>query len=320
MTGHILYTSPFIPPEWIAAHGLRPGRAIPAGAAPSAPAGVCTFAAAFSLAVSNVADAVVMTTTCDQMRRMAETVAGSMGQGRTFLFNMPATWQTPGVLQLYRDELERLSRFLVNLGGLRPAARRLAETMRRYDELRQSVRGFRAFMSGREFARAIAGAGAGTQMDSSSNTRARAGKPIALLGGPLRQSDWWIYDEIERHGGHIALDATEAGERTLPAPFNPATLPAEPLNELVRTYFQTIPDAFRRPDTMLYDYLERMLKERRIGGIILVRSLWCDLWHAQLQPLREATGLPVIEIDMGGEDHDLQRTRNRIEALLDVVS
>ena len=39
--------------------------------------------------------------------------------------------------------------------------------------------------------------------------------PLALLGGPLLQSDYTILDLIEQAGGWLGLDATEGGERTI---------------------------------------------------------------------------------------------------------
>lgn len=85
------------------------------------------------------------------------------------------------------------------------------------------------------------------------------GIPLAILGGPLLETDCGFFQLIERAGGRIALDATEHGWRTLPRPFDPARVAAEPLQELADAYFDGIPDAFRRPDTKLYEWLGREL-------------------------------------------------------------
>ena len=120
----IAYTSPFVPPEWISAHGLRPAW-LPAhcDGARSAEAlreGVCPFAGAVLGGLPNglEAAALVLTTTCDQMRRAADIVGRDAPP--VFLFNVPATWQTAVSRQLYCDELERLGRFLVRAGGVSP--------------------------------------------------------------------------------------------------------------------------------------------------------------------------------------------------------
>ena len=69
----VLYHCPFVPPEWIAAHGFIPSRPIPPAARAHGPAGACPFAQAFAeWSAKQPAKAVVYTTTCDQMRRMGE--------------------------------------------------------------------------------------------------------------------------------------------------------------------------------------------------------------------------------------------------------
>ena len=37
-----------------------------------------------------------------------------------------------------------------------------------------------------------------------------------------------------------------------------------------------------------------------VRGVILVRCVWCDLWHAEFARLREWLKLPSVEIDLGG--------------------
>ena len=83
----VAYSSPFVPPEWIAAHGLRPwrligGDVVPAGTGAAAvgrslpiPQGVCPYARAMLDDLADARgslDAAILTTTCDQMRRVGE--------------------------------------------------------------------------------------------------------------------------------------------------------------------------------------------------------------------------------------------------------
>ena len=88
-------------------------------------------------------------------------------------------------------------------------------------------------------------------------------------------------------GGRVVLDATEGGQRTMPRRFDPARVASDPLQELADAYFDGIPDAFRRPNSRLYEWLGRELAARHVQGIIFRRYLWCDLWHAELQRLKQ---------------------------------
>jgi benzoyl-CoA reductase/2-hydroxyglutaryl-CoA dehydratase subunit BcrC/BadD/HgdB len=52
----------------------------------------------------------------------------------------------------------------------------------------------------------------------------------------------------------------------------------------------------------------------------LRRYLWCDLWHAELYPLRQRSAVPVLELDAVDDDPgSLERTLGRIEAFLEIL-
>ncbi len=180
----IAYCQPFVPPEWIAAHGLRPQWLRPQTAASSGCGGrrgVCPAAAALidaaqqgdcpdcrptdakrpgakmglSPSVDMSAAALVLTTTCDQMRYAAAAVE-AMERIPIFLMHVPRTWQPPAARGLYGEELRRLGRFLVRCGGELPTPETLRQVMVRYDEARAELRRRRTEMSAREFAAAVA--------------------------------------------------------------------------------------------------------------------------------------------------------------------
>ncbi|NUQ63883.1 MAG: 2-hydroxyacyl-CoA dehydratase [Pirellulales bacterium] len=379
----VAYVSPMVPPEWITAHGLAPSwqqlRTVRRDRDGGTVRGVCPYAAAVlaTATAESGAAALVLTTTCDQMRYAAAMVE----RGRSlpvFLMHVPATWQTSAARQLYRDELLRLGRFLVQIGGAVPGAETLARVARRYEAVRRQVVERRAVLGAREFALAVAEV-RGFIDEGGTNVRAAitparnisiptriasegpslalrvsigrlscrnnksgnesprskvrspacsetaqtpsAGIPLALLGGPLLADDHGILDTIESLGGRIVLDATESGERTLPGPLDEARLAQDPLDALVDAYFGSIPDVFRRPNTAMYDWLGRELPSRGVRGIVFRRYLWCDLWHAELQSLREASPVPVLDLDAAGDEQSsANRTLARLEAFLEMLS
>ncbi len=298
MERRIAYTSPFVPAEWIAAFGLSPFRVLPAGGASreeGLPRGACPFAHAFAREVEALARAgrirgAVFATTCDQMRRAAEALDAP--GSALFVFNVPHTWKTPAAAGLYLEELKRLGRFLVGLGGKEPAREALVETCLRFDRER------RALLEGRQLGRGI---------------------PIALLGGPLWGEHRGIYGLVERSGGSVALDWTEWGERTLPAPFRRRFLLEDPLLELGEAYFGSIPAPFRRPNSMLYAGLSGEIRSRGIRGILLVRPLSCDFWQAEAARLAEWSSLPVVDVDLAGEAGSMGRAESRIQALMELL-
>ncbi len=312
--GNVAFCSPFVPEEWIAAHGLQPQRmrTLP-GTAQSpiaAVRGVCPYAGAMVEKIDQMLTdrplpdspdlrGLVLTTICDQMRYSTAFIRENL-KLPTFLMNVPSTWQTPAAKRLYRDELQRLGRFLVGLGGITPSTDGLVATMRRYDAARCTDRTIRSGENGR---------------DQSWNT------PLALVGGPLSADGGDdIFAFVSRAGGRIVLDASEHGERTLPAPFDNIRLAEDPLSELVEAYYGTIPDVFRRPNTRLYEWLGKRLAERKVRGILFCRYVFCDLWHAELQRMREWSPVPILDIDITHDDDSQPaRTIGRIEAFLEML-
>jgi hypothetical protein len=367
--GIVVYSSPFVPAEWIAAHGHRPCRLLPRslrdGRPLVVPAGVCPYANAFVREALDFdgASAVVVTTACDQMRRAADVLerpspgdAGSfsvpkrqktVAQGSSsglglptaapvrsaaipvFLMNVPSTWRTQSARDLYRSELERLGRFLKRVGGHAPSDRELTECMIAYDDGRASLQASRTSRSARRYSQAIADfcAGGGFAQTHMSVTPVARGAsppesvPLALLGGPLFREDFDIFDVIEEAGGQIVLDASETGERTLPALMDHEAVRRRPLDELARAYFDTIPDPFRRPNAGLYEWLRRELPGRGVRGILLRHCLWCDTWAAEAHRLKGSFGLPVLELDVYGQDAGSRsRISGRLQAFVEMLS
>jgi len=330
----VVFCCPFVPMEWIAAHGLMPRRLMPAAASSFGqegdcgmhpPAGMCPYAHAYALHVlrEDLDDGVVFTTACDQMRRAPEWLAASESANAkrpVFLMHVPTTWNTVPAQRLYRSELRRLGRFLKALGGTPPTRDRLTSVMTTFDSQRASLRDARSRLSARQFAEALAQFHAGQPLnlqEPQAFARSR-GIPVALAGSPLMREHLAIMDLIEAAGGEVALDATRAGELTLPPPFDRRRVNEDPFEVLADAYFNGIPDAFRRPNSLLYQCLKNATKQQRIRGIIFRCYLWCDTWHAEAQRIKDWAPIPTLILDAEEQDVD-QRTVSRIQAFIEVL-
>jgi benzoyl-CoA reductase/2-hydroxyglutaryl-CoA dehydratase subunit BcrC/BadD/HgdB len=322
----VVYSCPFVPAEWIAAHGLRPSRILPGPADVSAfagaSAGVCPYAAAFLHAIirDDEAEAAVLTTVCDQMRRGFEQVQRD-SRRPVFLLNVPSTWQTVTARKMYVSEVKRLGHFLTRLGGKEPSADELAGVMREYDARRFCLQEARGRVAPRRFSEAIVHFHREGTVDSAlcEGAYTPRGIPVALVGGPMMSHHFPIFDLIESSGGTVVLDATESGERTMPPPLDKRGLDGDPFMTLVDAYFGHIPDAFRRPNSQLYRWLKRKSAERGIRGIILRYYTWCDKWHVELQRMKEWSEAPVLGISTGADEAMDGHATSRIESFLEML-
>ena len=325
----VSYSSPWVPPEWIKAHGLEPrGVWFARDAAPlPVAAGVCAFAeSVVRLAETHPAAAMIFSTHCDQLRRGFDVGAGA-GARRAFLFNLPATWQTQVAERIFASELERLGRFLVDVGGEPPTAERLAETMTQYRRARSQLLQAAGCLSGRQYCEATAQ----FHWDGSVNLPEAVcvpppdAVPLAVVGGPLPSWQAPVLDAIARAGGHVVLNATEAGERSLGRACAPEQVPiaAQPIPDLLRLLTRSVLDAcvdvFQRPNSRLYDWLRERLAARKVRGIVLWHYVGCDLWRAEAQSLREAFNLPVLLLDSDGTAGDGARQEGRVQAFLEAL-
>jgi hypothetical protein len=217
---NVFYSSPWVPVEWIKAHGHEPRGVWSAPdfgrGAPPLSAGVCAFSeAVLRLAETHSDDAVIFTTTCDQMRRGFDALAAAPG-GHGFLFNLPATWQSPAARRMFQSEMERLGRFLEGLGGHAAAGSDLLRLMEQGSQARQRLAAAATQCSARQYAGAIARFHwDGTVELPSSPPSASSAVPLAVVGGPLTASQWGVLDVIETAGARVVLNATETGERSL---------------------------------------------------------------------------------------------------------
>ncbi|MEN6519866.1 MAG: 2-hydroxyacyl-CoA dehydratase family protein [Armatimonadota bacterium] len=318
----IIYSCPFIPAEWIAAHGLLPSRISAGSSTLKLGPGVCPYACSFAGAAieEKTAAGVIVTTACDQMRRIYDVITENTDLS-AFLMHVPHTWQTVEAQRLYISELKRLGDFLIELGGNTPTPDILRQTMIEYNDNRAALRDLQGSLSPRDWALRLSEFNRTGKFDQAiQDTKyTPSGVPVALVGGPIPANQCDIYDFIESAGGYVSLDATETGERTLPAPFDRRLLKENPVSALIDSYFNTIYDAFRRPNNELFKWLKLKLTERGVRGIILRRYLWCDNWNAEAYRLKEWSGLPFTQIDANDDGTVDVRTSSRIQAFMESI-
>jgi len=331
VNGNVFLTSPWVPPEWVKAHGLEPRGiwAQPALREMAPAAGVCAYAETVLRHAEEQADsAFVFTTHCDQLRRAFDALSGG-APGQVFLFNLPATSGTPAAGGLFHDELNRLSHWLVSVGGRRPEPGALGRLAGEYQRARRRLIAAADGCPARQYAEAVlrfhweGRVELPSAAEPQAATRREGLVRLGLVGGPFTAQHWALLDEMERAGGSVVLNGTEAGERSLGAgePDGGEDLAASLTPEqLSGLFLSQIVDVFQRPNDRLYEWLRQRVRARRVEALVLWHYFGCDLWRAELQTLRETLRLPVLMLEADETGGGFPRNRTRLQAFLEALA
>lgn len=281
------YVCPFVPAELIAGCGLEPVRLVPgesAGAAAFPHEGVCPYVRSFLAAVidSSNLDAVITTTTCDQMRRCSEWLATARPDLRIFTLHVPRT-RTPASERFFADELESLASSLLDLSGMQS----FFLLPRPSEPTGQHV--------------LIAGSGI----------------RLAITGGPLRSQDHALMDALRVLGAELVLDATTGGHRTMPG-FLSAGPTDDPFRALARAYLD-ISEPCERPSARFIESVRKLTAESQAQALIVRKYVWCDIWHQAFLRLRAVLSIPVAAIDVHDDAPFDAHAISRLQALVETL-
>ncbi len=325
----VLTTSPWIPWEWIQAHGFELRVAwewacatAPTGAAGALGQGVCAFAQhCVSAASQHAPSPMIVDSSCDQLRRSFDALVAGGGP-HVFLFNLPVILESPGARRLFRSELNRLGRWLVeDLGGSAPTRDRLVQLIQESRKARLQLIERAGRCSARQLAEAVVSFQCNGRVEQPLAREASpaAGVPVALVGGHFPGSQWTLLDRIEEWGGQVVLNATVAGERAFGAALD--DFEPERYDDLTdfftERYLRGAVDVFHRPNHRLYAWIQDCLQSRQARGIVLWSFMACDLWRAEAQTMKERLKLPVCLLEGDGMDGCSTRNAGRVQAFLE---
>jgi len=221
------------------------------------------------------------------MRRAADFLE-SGSTPPVFLMNVPSTWGSRMSQRLYVSELKRLGEFLCSIGGRHPSDDSLRSVMLR------------------------AGMNRSTPMRACKATDGLI--PVGIVGGALTMKQMRVFQLVRKLGGVVKLDGTEGGERCMPGRYDRRLMERSPIDAMAKAYLTAIPDIFQRPNTRIRGWLHSAVAARGIKGVIVLRQVWCDKWHAESGTLGEYLSVPVLSLD--AED-DLRRQQTRVEAFIE---
>ena len=83
---------------------------------------------------------------------------------------------------------------------------------------------------------------------------------------------------------------------------------------------ECVGDISERPNNAFYERLNRLVQERNLDGLIVVRTTWCDLWRAAFARVQETLAVPVTEWVFDGPPFPDARSVTRLEAFCELLA
>ena len=143
---------------------------------------------------------------------------------------------------------------------------------------------------------------------------------LMVVGSELDDPEY--LEIIEEQGGLVVADSICFGSRTMWVDVNESE--ADPVQALARYYIQERPSCPRMNEDQhrRKDYLQEMIREFDVTGVIGERMLFCDLWCVEHYmngvDLKEA-GVPFIQLDREYITSGKGQLKTRVQAFLETM-
>ncbi|MEW6545367.1 MAG: 2-hydroxyacyl-CoA dehydratase family protein [Bacillota bacterium] len=329
----VYYTCSYVPPEAIWAAGCQPVRLLPSHPAPGEcdaflPRDFCAYvrAAFWDLyrRTPQAAAAVVLTTCCDPMRRLADVLRHHLPHLPAFLVDLPRERGNPGEERL-AGELDKLYLGLRALPGACPPSGGLAGASRLFAEMRSLLSRTSQFMSGPAFHRLVRQVFTSDPRDALDFLRSLAApvpaggvtterpvvhtgpRPAVMRGGaaaPGRSGepgvmvitshpvDPGVLEVMEQAGARVVAEDSCLGERILAIPPGGGDW-----GQLARAYLERPPcPRMELPEERLA-YLEELARRRGAQGIVFLALKFCDNLGYDFPWISRGSSLPVLFLE-----------------------
>ncbi len=335
--GVIGYTCTYVPEELMISAGLQPYRVSDIAANTSAltPSFVCPFASASlenMLENQHFFSGFILAHTCDPMWRLYDILKKRTSKP-LFLLRVPHNTDSSLSLDFFTMELSRLVRFLEKnfKTKIRPEA--LTRSIRLCNETRSLLKDI--YMLNRD------GKFKATAFDRFQLVLASMWMPKSEYNAQVKTSDFnednicsdvrlhlngtTIYDlnlieTIEDSGGFIASDDLCTGSRYF---WSNVKELEDPISALSERYINKIPCPSQTPLQERLEYLDFMIKEFKVQGVITFVKRFCDpiLYDTvHIRSMLDRENIPSIVIDYENSTQEIGRIKTRVEAFIESMS
>jgi benzoyl-CoA reductase/2-hydroxyglutaryl-CoA dehydratase subunit BcrC/BadD/HgdB len=283
-------------------------------------------------------DGLICVSSCDHIRRVYDNWKRNLNTPFLKIMSLPKKVGDPqvdwycGEINLLREDLQTHFAVQISDEHLREAIKLRNVTRRLQRELYALRKGPHPPISGAEtLAVMVAGSAMPAQrynallssllddlrqVDGAGGYRAR----LMIVGSELDDPDY--LEVIEDQGGLVVTDSICYGTRTMWVDVDEES--ADPVAALARYYIQERPSCPRMngDQARRARFLQEMIREFHVDGVIGERMLFCDLWCAEHYmnklDLKEA-GVPFLQLDREYITSGKGQLRTRVQAFLETM-
>ena len=302
----------------------------------------CTTLGAPSLYA--MCDMVVVPTTCDAKRKMAEELARYQD---VRLLEVPHVKESEGARRQWLEQLFGFKRDLERLTGKRITRRSLADAIamlgraqhqaRRLYGLRQAarpaVRGSEASLALHAFAydrvdswteaMSLLNDEVEQRQNNDSSPFDTQAPRIMLAGAPPVFPNWKLPILIEEMGGALVTDESCLGDRYLYDPVGATETTMEDMMvALASRYLMPCTCPCFTPNEDRLFRLRQAVEDFQIEGVFYHVLKGCVIYDFELQRVEKAMeelGVPVLRIETDYNPEDIEQLRTRVEAFIEMI-
>ncbi|MCX6639917.1 MAG: 2-hydroxyacyl-CoA dehydratase family protein [bacterium] len=315
-----------VPPEYIEASGAIPMRLIPRSGfdvqgSHSIRTDGCSFCrtlpALLQLDYYRGLSAILFGSCCDQMRRVSETLA-TVQDIPVHLYGAPRSWNQPK--DYFQQEMTNAFTKIQIVTGKTPTNGELNEKIRQRNRLKATVIGLR--QNGRlptSMLHQIAASPLPPEpiIDYLARYVRRAPTDIKirlLLTGSI--PGVWELSEFESAGACIVADATCLGDRVFSRVIEEN---GDAVTALYQGYVGANDCPHRRPNTPLIEYMQKLISERKVGGVIFRSVKYCHPWGLAAERMKKDLQLPILILNDDLTSPAVSNLRTRVGAFIEML-
>ena len=294
-----------------------------------------------SLDLYTLCDVIIVPTTCDGKRKMAEELARNHEVWMLEVPHLkePASARLNWLEQLHalKAKLEELTHQKIKRKGLQQGITLLAKAQQQAHRLYQLRQNNPPLIRGSEAGLALQAFGyshvadwtqAMTTLNDEIEARSTSVEPsdaprILCAGSPMVFPNWKIPTLIEEMGGALVVDESCFGDRFLydPVAVSDTTVAGMMAALAARTLMPCVCPSFSPNDDRLHR-LRQIVADFDIKGVLYHVLKGCVLYDFELKRVKELLqelGIPLLRIETDYSPEDIEQLRIRVEAFIEML-